>query len=103
MSIPYTRAEGGAHQLIHRRFLYAVEFRDPQIFFTNYLTPESRIMYNRRIKRRVKTIAPFLSYDQDPYMVLSKGKLYWILDAYTTSAICIPTPREATAPLTGAS
>jgi len=68
-----------------RRFLYAVEFRDPQIFFTNYLTPESRIMYNRRIKRRVKAIAPFLSYDQDPYMVLSKGRLYWILDAYTTS------------------
>ena len=68
-----------------RRFLYAVEFRDPQIFFTNYLTSESRIMYNRRIKRRVKAIAPFLSYDQDPYMVLSKGRLYWILDAYTTS------------------
>ncbi len=68
-----------------RRFLYAVEFRDPQIFFTNYLTPESRIMYNRRIKRRVKAIAPFLSYDRDPYMVLSKGKLFWILDAYTTS------------------
>ncbi len=68
-----------------RRFLYAVSFRDPQIFFTNYLTPESRIMYNRRIKRRVKAIAPFLSYDRDPYMVLSEGKLYWILDAYTTS------------------
>ncbi|OQY46232.1 MAG: hypothetical protein B6240_07545 [Desulfobacteraceae bacterium 4572_87] len=68
-----------------RRFLYAVSFRDPQIFFTNYLTSESRIMYNRRIKRRVKAIAPFLSYDQDPYLVLSKGNLYWILDAYTTS------------------
>ena len=68
-----------------RRFLYAVNFQDPQIFFTNYLTPESRIMYNRRIKRRVKAIAPFLSYDSDPYLVLSKGKLYWILDAYTTS------------------
>ncbi|EFK08397.1 conserved hypothetical protein [delta proteobacterium NaphS2] len=68
-----------------RRLLYAVEFRDPQIFFTNYLTSESRIMYNRRIKRRVKAIAPFLSYDQDPYMVLSNGRLYWILDAYTTS------------------
>ena len=68
-----------------RRFLYAVNFHDPQIFFTNYLTSESRIMYNRRIKRRVKAIAPFLSYDSDPYLVLSKGKLYWILDAYTTS------------------
>ncbi len=68
-----------------RRFLYAAQFRDPQILFTNYLTPDSRIMYNRQIKRRVKAIAPFLSYDRDPYMVLSEGRLYWILDAYTTS------------------
>ena len=68
-----------------RRLLYAVSFQDTQIFFTNYLTPESRIMYNRRIKGRVKAIAPFLSYDSDPYMVLSEGKLYWVLDAYTTS------------------
>ena len=80
------QGRGGVHiNSFIRRFLYAVEFRDPQIFFTNYLTSESRIMYNRRIKRRVKAIAPFLSYDQDPYMVLSKGRLYWILDAYTTS------------------
>ncbi|MBW2709224.1 MAG: UPF0182 family protein, partial [Deltaproteobacteria bacterium] len=68
-----------------RRLLYAISFQDTQIFFTNYLTPESRIMYNRRIKGRVKAIAPFLSYDSDPYMVVSEGKLYWILDAYTTS------------------
>jgi uncharacterized membrane protein (UPF0182 family) len=68
-----------------RKLLYAIEFLDPQILFTTYLTPESRIMYKRRIARRTRLIAPFLDYDSDPYMVVTEGKLYWIQDAYTTS------------------
>ncbi len=70
-----------------RRLLFAIEFMDPQILFTTYLSPQSRIMYNRRIGRRVGLIAPFLDYDADPYLVVSEGKLYWIQDAYTTSAM----------------
>jgi hypothetical protein len=42
-------------------------------------------MFNRNIKERVQKVAPFLTYDEDPYIVLSDGKLYWMLDAYTTS------------------
>ncbi len=68
-----------------RRILYAVEFLDHKILFTEHLTPDSRIMYNRRIGRRTGLIAPFLSYDHDPYLVVSGKKLYWIQDAYTTS------------------
>lgn len=68
-----------------RRSLFALEFFDPQILFTTYLNPESRIMYNRRIDRRVRAIAPFLAYDGDPYLVVSGGRLIWIQDAYTTS------------------
>jgi len=68
-----------------RRLLFALGFLDPQILFTAYLSPESRIMYNRQINRRVDSIAPFLDYDGDPYLVVSEGKLYWIQDAYTTS------------------
>jgi len=68
-----------------RRLLFAVEFQDPQILFTTYLKPESRIMFNRQIGRRVRAIAPFLSYDTDPYMVVSQGRLFWIQDAYTVS------------------
>ncbi len=68
-----------------RRLLFAIEFMDPQILFTTYLTPESRIMYNRRIQNRLNIIAPFLTYDNDPYIVVSEGRLYWIMDAYTTS------------------
>ncbi|MEE8399358.1 MAG: UPF0182 family protein [Desulfobacterales bacterium] len=68
-----------------RRLLFAIEFYDPQILFTTSLTPESRIMYNRRIGERAGLIAPFLDYDADPYMVVSGGRLYWIRDAYTTT------------------
>jgi uncharacterized membrane protein (UPF0182 family) len=43
-------------------------------------------MIYRNIQERVKKVAPFLSYDNDPYMVISKeGKLFWIQDAYTIS------------------
>ena len=68
-----------------RRLLFAFEFMDPQILFTTSLSPESRIMYNRRIGNRARLLAPFLDYDSDPYMVISQGRLYWIQDAYTTS------------------
>ena len=68
-----------------RRVLYAVEFMDSQILFTEYLTPHTRIMYNRTIRKRARSLAPFLEYDRDPYLVLSGGRLFWILDAYTTS------------------
>jgi uncharacterized membrane protein (UPF0182 family) len=84
----YTYYQGKGGVLIKsfmRRLLFAIEFQDPQILFTTYLGPESRIMFNRRINRRVNAIAPFLAYDTDPYMVVSGGRLFWIQDAYTIS------------------
>jgi uncharacterized membrane protein (UPF0182 family) len=82
-----------------RRLLFAIEFFDPQILFTTYLSPESRIMYNRRIGRRAGLIAPFLDYDGDPYLVVSGGKLYWIQDAYTISDM-YPYSRRSYGPFT---
>ena len=82
------QGKGGIHiKSFFRRLLFAIEFLDPQILFTTYLNPESRIMFKRRISRRTNAIAPFLDYDGDPYLVVSSGKLYWIQDAYTTSAM----------------
>ena len=82
------QGKGGIHiNSFFRRLLFAIEFLDPQILFTTYLNPDSRIMFNRQINRRTNSIAPFLDYDGDPYLVVSKGKLYWIQDAYTTSAM----------------
>ncbi len=68
-----------------RRLLYALKFSDYRILISGEITPESRIMFNRRVRQRVQAIAPFLEYDQDPYVVISGGRIFWIIDAYTTS------------------
>jgi uncharacterized membrane protein (UPF0182 family) len=68
-----------------KRLLFSWNFSDVNILLTSYLDPESRIQIWRRVQERVGKIAPFLQLDNDPYLVLSEGKLYWIQDAYTTS------------------
>ena len=69
-----------------RRLIYAWKLSDIKILLTGAITDQSRLMYDRMIKVRDRTIAPFLSYDSDPYLVVGDGgKLYWIHDAYTTT------------------
>ncbi|KKS34400.1 MAG: hypothetical protein UU95_C0013G0003 [Parcubacteria group bacterium GW2011_GWC2_42_12] len=68
-----------------RRVFYAVKFQSLKLLLSNDITRESRILYYRAIAERVAKIAPFLTFDQDPYIVIADGKIYWIADAYTTS------------------
>jgi uncharacterized membrane protein (UPF0182 family) len=69
-----------------RRLVYAWNFLDPNVLLSRYITSDSRIMFYRTITNRDYTIAPFLSYDADPYLVVGDdGHLYWIHDAYTVS------------------
>ena len=68
-----------------RRFLYALRFGSLKLFLSSDVTEESRILYYRNIKERVSKIAPFLTLDRDPYLVIAEGKLYWVLDAYTST------------------
>jgi len=68
-----------------RRLAFAWEFDGIKLLISEYLSADSRIMYHRNILERVSEIAPFLSYDADPYVVISDGRLYWILDAFTLS------------------
>ena len=69
-----------------KQLAYATLLRAPQIFFSDSITPESRIQYHRQITERAKKLAPFLKYDNDPYIVAAaNGELYWIQDAYTTT------------------
>jgi len=68
-----------------QRLLFAVRFRAYEILFSSQLSTDSRILFHRNIVDRVTTIAPFLQYDNDPYLVISNGRLVWIVDAYTVS------------------
>jgi uncharacterized membrane protein (UPF0182 family) len=70
---------------IGRRILFAWYFNDVNLLLSSYITGGSRIMIRRNIQERVRTIAPFLRLDHDPYLVISEGRLFWMQDAYTTS------------------
>lgn len=70
---------------IWRKFLFGWKFDGTRFFFSGYPTSQSRIMFHRQIEERVKKLAPFLYFDDDPYIVLANGQLYWIIDAFTTS------------------
>jgi uncharacterized protein len=71
---------------IARRILFAWYFNDINLLLSSYITGDSRIMIRRDIQERVRTIAPFLRLDYDPYLVISDGGLFWMQDAYTTSS-----------------
>jgi len=68
-----------------RKFLFGWKFDGSSFLFSSYTTENSRILFHRQIEERVKLLAPFLKFDDDAYIVLADGKLYWIIDAYTTS------------------
>jgi hypothetical protein len=78
-----------------RRLLFAQYLKNWQMLFTRNFTPDTKLLFRRNITRRVWTIAPFLRYDRDPYLVVADtgnpidkkvgNYLYWIIDAYTTS------------------
>ena len=70
---------------IFRKLLFSIRFRSMKTLLSNDLTDESRILFHRRISDRVELIAPFLTYDPDPYLAIDKGRLFWVQDAYTTS------------------
>jgi uncharacterized protein len=68
-----------------RRLAFATRFKATNLLVTAQITPDSRVLFHRRIDDRVRAIAPFLTYDRDPYLVISDGRLFWIQDAYTTT------------------
>lgn len=84
----YTRYEGtGGVSLgsYWRRLLFATRFGDMKLLLSNDITAESRVLFHRTVRSRLRQIAPFLQFDEDPYMVISGGKLFWIADCYTVS------------------
>lgn len=76
-----------------RRLLFAEYLKDWQMLFTRNFKPQTKLLFRRDIRERVKAIAPFLQFDSNPYLLAANAfpnsqfnSLYWIFDAYTTSA-----------------
>lgn len=87
-STSYTRYKGnGGVEMggLFRRFMFAVRFGDANLFFSNLITPNSRIMFVRNVVQMAQRAAPFLSIDAHPYAVIVGGHIDWVLDGYTTT------------------
>ncbi len=82
----YTSYDGhGGVQLdsAWKRLLFAWTRGDISILLSDYIDEGSRIQLKRPLQERILAVAPFLALDNDPYLVVSDGRLYWIQDAYT--------------------
>lgn len=68
------------------RCILAIKEKNMKLAFSTNVSKESKILTNRNVIQRAKTIMPTLVYDENPYLVIDKnGKLVWVLDAYTVS------------------
>ncbi len=82
----YDGAAGVEVSSFVRRAAFAMRFGAPQILFSQYIEPQSRVLFDRDLRSRVSKVAPFLTLDGDPYPAIIDGRIVWIQDAYTTSA-----------------
>ncbi|NBC48442.1 MAG: UPF0182 family protein [Gammaproteobacteria bacterium] len=100
--VHYQGSGGVEMRNLWRKFVFGWKLDGTRLLLSGYPRPESRFMIHRQIEERVRTLAPFLTFDQDPYLVLVDGRLKWIIDAYTTSTrfpysqpFAAPTERDA--------
>jgi len=83
---PYKGTGGVPVRNLWRKLLLAVRFGASNVFFSQDITDQSRALYNREILGRAEKALPFLTFDPDPYLVITPGgQLKWILDAYTST------------------
>lgn len=83
-----TRYEGADGVTLNwfNRLMFSIRYGTTKIILSDDVEPDSRILFNRNIMERTRLIAPFLTYESDPYIVIDEGRLFWMLDAYTTSS-----------------
>jgi uncharacterized membrane protein (UPF0182 family) len=80
------RGRGGVRlSSLFRKLLFAVYFKDRNLFFTTKTDEKTRVLFRRSILERIRVLTPYFLLDQDPYVVVTSQGIYWIQDAYTTS------------------
>ena len=81
----YSGKDGVQISSLFRRLLMSIYFREEKLFYSLNVTRESKALFRRNITERIKTLTPYLSLDNDPYIVVTPKRIFWIQDAYTTS------------------
>jgi hypothetical protein len=82
----YSGRGGVALSSLFRRAVFAYYLKDKNILISQQFVDKSRILFIRNIVKRVRKLVPFLLLDHTPYLAMTPERLYWIQDAYTTSA-----------------
>ena len=76
---------GGIPLNFFNRILFAIRERSLKMLVSTNIKSDSKILIYRNITERVSKSAPFLMLDDDPYVVVADGKVYWMINAYTGS------------------
>jgi uncharacterized protein len=82
---PYTGTGGIQLNSVFKRMAFALSYLDYNMIGSKAIDDGSRLVSIRRVEDRAKKLAPFLSFDNDPYPVALNGRVLWVIDAYTTS------------------
>lgn len=70
-----------------KKLLFAIRFGEIKFLLADDVTPETRLMFYRRVVERVQKLLPMAMVDRDPYLVIDQGRLFWMVDAYTTTGL----------------
>ncbi len=84
-----------------RRVAFSLRFRQVDPLISDTITDQSRVIYNRDVVNRVREMAPFLRFDNDPYPIVADGHVFWVINAYTTTSD-YPYSQSVTTELVGA-
>ena len=68
-----------------RRLAFSLRFGQVEPLISNFVTPDTRVIFDRDVYDRVEALAPFLEFDADAYPVVFDGRIHYVIDAYTTT------------------
>lgn len=85
--VEYTyTGDSGVKMSFFKKLMFSIYYRDYKMFFSGNIDSDSKILINRNVMDRVRMVAPFLMYEEDPQIVVDDdGEIKWIIDAYTYS------------------
>lgn len=79
------RGESGISLNLFNKMMISLNQATLKFFLSNDTTSKSKILLHRNVLERVQKLAPFLVYDDNPYVVIDNGRIKWMIDAYTTA------------------
>ncbi|HEX6424956.1 MAG TPA: UPF0182 family protein [Acidimicrobiales bacterium] len=82
----YDGEDGVRVNSLTRRMAFSLRFGDLNPLISDFMTDESRVIFQRDVVSRVEALAPFLDADADPYPVVVDGSVLWMVDLYTTTS-----------------